>query len=57
MHIVTDEDERAFVVFQRADEGVDRGDVEVGRRLVHQEEIRRLHEETGKGEAGFFAAG
>ena len=57
VHVVTDEDERAFVVFQRVDEGVDRLDVQVRRRLVHEEEIWRLHEDAGEGEAGFFAAG
>ena len=29
----------------------------MGRRLVHQEEVRRLDEDAGEGEAGFFAAG
>ena len=57
VHVVTDEDERAFVILQRADEGVDRLDVQVGRRLVHEEEIRRFDEDAGEGEAGFFAAG
>ena len=49
VHVVTDEDEGPFVVFQRVDQGVDRLNVQVGRRLVHQEQIRRLHEDTGEG--------
>lgn len=57
MHVVADEDEGAFVVLECGDEGVDGLDVEVGRRLIHEEEVRRLHEDAGEGEAGFFAAG
>ena len=57
MYVVADENERAFVVFECADERVDGLDVEVGRRLVHEEEIRRLHEDAGESEAGFFATG
>jgi hypothetical protein len=42
---------------ERVDERVDRRDVEVGRRLVHQQQVGRVDEEAGEGEAGFLAAG
>jgi hypothetical protein len=57
VHVVADEDERPVVRLERAHEGVDRGDVEVRRRLVHQEEVRRLDEEAREREARLLAAG
>jgi len=55
VHIVGDEDEGAFVGFEREDERFDGEDVEVGGRLVHQENIRGIDEELDEVEAGFFA--
>jgi len=55
--VVADEDQRAFVVFERTDEGVDGLNIKVSRRLVHQEEVGRFHEDAGEGKAGFFTAG
>ena len=57
MHVVADEDEGAFVVFQGMHQRVDRLDIQVRRRLIHEEEVRRLDENTGEGEAGFFTTG
>ena len=54
--VVRDEDERARVLGQRSDEGVDGGDVEVGGRLVHEEQVRRVEQELHQREAGFFTA-
>ena len=44
VHVVAHEVERAFVGLQGGDERVDRHDVEVGRRLVHEQEVRRVDE-------------
>ena len=56
MHVVADENERAFVLLERADERVDRADIEVRRRLVHEQEIRRIKEQLDEREARFLAA-
>ncbi len=56
MHVVADENERAFVLTERADEGVDRADIEMGRRLVHEEEVGRIKEQLDQGETRFFTA-
>ena len=56
MDVVADEDERAFVLLERADEGVDAADVQVGRRLVHEQQIRRIEQQLDQREARFFSA-
>src|SRR6266545_4421651 len=45
MHVVRNEDQRALVAFQRERERLDGVDVKVCRRLVHEEEVRRINEE------------
>ena len=57
MHIVGDEHERAFVGLECVDQRVDGEDVEVGRRLVHEEEVGRIDEEFHEVEPGFLSAG
>jgi hypothetical protein len=57
IHVVADEEQRALVVLEGVDERVDRGDVEVRRRLVHQQQVGRVDEEAGEREAGLLAAG
>ena len=42
VHVVADKEERAFVGLQGGDERVDRHNVEVRRRLVHEQEVRRV---------------
>ena len=54
---MADKNKRALVIFERIDQGVDRRNVEVGRRLVHQEEVGRIDEQAREGEAGFFSTG
>jgi hypothetical protein len=46
MNVMADEDERAFVLLQRADERVDAAHVEMCRRLVHEQEVRRIEQQT-----------
>ena len=53
--IVRDEHQRAFVGFQREDEGLHGQDIEVGCRLVHQEKVRGIHQKLHEVEAGFFS--
>ena len=53
--IVRDEDQRAFVGFQREDKGLHGEDVEVGRRLVHEEKVRGIYQKLHEVEAGFFS--
>src|ERR1035441_8944911 len=56
MHIVRNEDQRAFVAFQRERERLDGVDVEVRGRFVHEQEVRRVHEELDEIQPAFFAA-
>src|SRR5207237_2551843 len=39
MYVVADEDERPVILLERADEGVDRADVQMCGRLVHEHEV------------------
>lgn len=55
--VVGDEDEGSFEVFERGDEGFDRGEIEVGRGLIHEEEVRRVDEEFDERESAFFSSG
>ena len=57
VHVVADEVERAFIGLQGGDERVDRHDVEVRRRLVHEQEVRRVDQQLHQREAGFLATG
>ena len=56
VHVVGDEDERAFVAFEGVDQRVDGEDVEVGGGLVHEQEVRRIDEELDEVEPGFLTA-
>ena len=55
MHVVADENERAFVWFQRLDERVHARQIEMRRRLVHQQQVRRIEQELHQREPAFFA--
>ena len=55
--VVRDEDERPVVLVQRRDEGLDRLDVEVVRRLVEDEDVGAEDREAGEDEARALAAG
>ncbi len=55
VHVVRDEDEGAFVLFEGEDEGFDGDDVEVGGWFVHQQQVGRIDEELDEVEARFFA--
>ena len=55
--VVGDEDQRPVVLVQRRDEGLDRLDVEVVRRLVEDEDVGAEDREAGEDEARALAAG
>ena len=54
MHVVADENERALVALEGEDERLDGVDVEVRRRFVHEQQVRRVNEELDKVEARLF---
>src|ERR1039458_1165925 len=56
MHIMRNEDQRAFVSLQRERERLNRVDVEVRGRFVHQQQVRRIHEELDEIQPAFFTA-
>jgi hypothetical protein len=56
VNVMADENERAFVLLQRADEGVDAAHVEMRRRLVHEQEIGRIEQQAHEYEATLFTA-
>ena len=56
MHVVADENERAFVGLQRLDERVHARQVQMRRRLVHQQQVRRIEQQFHQREPAFFAA-
>src|SRR4029077_12266104 len=45
MNVVTDKDERPVILLERADEGIDRSDIEMCRRLVHEQKIGWIKEQ------------
>jgi hypothetical protein len=51
VNVMADEHERAFVLLQRADEGVDAAHVEMRRGLIHEQEVRRIEQQAHKHEA------
>src|SRR4029434_1010855 len=55
MDVVADEKKRPFVLLERADQGVDRADIEVSRGLVHEEEIWRMEQQLDERETRFLA--
>ena len=44
------------ILLQRADERVDAGHVEMRRRLVHEQEIRRIEQQLDQRQPALFAA-
>ncbi len=44
-----------FVLRERADQSVDRTDIEMRRRLVHEKKIRRVEQQLDEREARFLA--
>src|SRR5437660_5868616 len=56
MNVVTDKDERPVILLERADQRVDRADIEMGRRLVHQEQVRGIEKQPDQRQSRFFAA-
>ena len=56
MHVVADENQRALVLLERADQRVDGADVQVRRRLVHQQQVRRIEQQLDQREPALFAA-
>ena len=56
MDVVADEHERAFVLLERGNEGIDAGDVEVCGGLIHQQQVGRIEQKFHQSQAAFFAA-
>ena len=57
IHVVADENERAFVLLQSAPISASMlADVEVRRRLVHEQQVRRIEQQLHEREPAFFAA-
>ena len=55
MHVVADKNERSLKLFQRAQQGINAGHVQVRGRFVHQQEGRVLQKGPGQTEALLFA--
>ena len=55
MNVVTNKDERPVILLERADEGIDRADIEMCRRLVHEQKVRRIEQQPDKGQSRLFA--
>ena len=53
---MADKDERPFELLERADERVNAGHVEVGRRLVHEQEIWRVEQQFDQRQPALLAA-
>ena len=51
VHVVADEEERAFVVLQGGNQRINRHDIEVRGRLIHQQEVRRIDHQLHQREA------
>ena len=54
VNIVTDKNERSFVLVEGCNQGVDRADIQMGGGLIHQEKVGWVEEEFDEGESGFF---
>ncbi len=57
MDVVGNEYQGAFVAFQRGNEGVDREDIKVGGRLIHEQQVRRIDEEFHQVQTRLLATG
>ena len=56
INVVADENQRALVLRERADQRVDAADIEMRRRLVHQQQIRRIEQQLDQREPRLFSA-
>ena len=56
VHVMRDENQRALVLLERTDKCVDGTDVEVGCRLIHEQEIRRVEKQFHERKPCFFPA-
>src|SRR5450432_4523882 len=56
INVVADENECAFELFQRINERVNARHVEVRRRLVHEQQVRRVEQQFHEREPAFFTA-
>ena len=54
--IVRNEDQRAFVGFQREHKGLHGQDIEVSRGFVHEQKVRGIYQKLHEVEAGLFSA-
>ena len=56
VHVVAHKNNRSLVGSQRPDQRINTGHVEVGRRLVEQQKIRRVEQKFHEGQPAFFAS-
>src|SRR5690625_3323080 len=54
MNVVTDESDRSLKLLERPNERIDAGNIEVSRRLVHQQQIRRIKQKFHQCETTFL---
>ena len=56
MNVVADEDERSVKLIQRANERVDRANIQMRSWLVHEQEVGGIEQQLNQGETPFFFA-
>src|SRR6267143_4464850 len=55
MNVVTNKDERPVILLERADEGIDRANIEMCRRLVHEQKVRWIEQQPDERQSRFIA--
>ena len=55
INIVADENQRAFKLLQRAEQRVNARHVQMRRRFVHEQQVRRIEQQFHEREPAFFA--
>src|SRR4029077_2887177 len=55
MNVVTNKDECPVILLERADEGIDRANIEMCRRLVHEQKVGWIEQQPDEGQSRFFA--
>src|SRR5262245_18021659 len=56
VNVVADEDERALELIERVKQGVNARHVEMRRRLIHEQEVRRIEQQLHELEPALLAA-
>ena len=56
MHVVANKDESPMILLERADECVDRANIQMRRRLIHEQEIGGIEQKFNQRQTRFFSA-